>query len=93
MTTFKAMTWNVENLFRPEPGTEEAERERYRSKLGLLADVIGRLDTDVVALQEVGGEGPLEDLQGALGGSYPTAGSPPSPTGAAFGLRSSLSTR
>jgi endonuclease/exonuclease/phosphatase family metal-dependent hydrolase len=71
MTTFKAMTWNVENLFRPEPETEEAERERYRSKLGLLADVIGRLDPDVVALQEVGGEGPLEDLQGALGGSYP----------------------
>ncbi len=71
MTPFKTMTWNIENLFRPEPGTEEVERERYRRKLGLLADVIGRLDSDVVALQEVGGEGPLEDLQGALGGSYP----------------------
>ena len=68
MTDFKAMTWNVENLFRPEP---EAERKRYWSKIGLLADVIGRLDPAVVALQEVGGEGPLEDLQGALGGSYP----------------------
>jgi endonuclease/exonuclease/phosphatase family metal-dependent hydrolase len=71
MTAFKAMTWNVENLFRPEPETEVAVRERYWSKLGLLADVIGRLDPTVVALQEVGGEGPLEDLQGALGGSYP----------------------
>ena len=56
MTTFKAMTWNVENLFRLEPETEEAERERYRSKLGLHADVSGRLDPYVVALQEVGGE-------------------------------------
>src|SRR5688500_10088455 len=71
MTAFKAMTWNVENLFRPEPETEVAVRERYWSKLGLLADVIGRLDPTVVALQEDGGEGPLEDLQGARGGSYP----------------------
>jgi endonuclease/exonuclease/phosphatase family metal-dependent hydrolase len=71
MTTFKAMTWNVENLFRPQPGTEEAHLQRYRRKLGLLADVIGRLNPDVVALQEVGGEGPLQDLQGALGGAYP----------------------
>ena len=69
MTAFSAMTWNVENLFRPEAGTE-AERERYEVKLGLLAGVIGRLGPDVVALQEVGGEGPLEDLQGALGGAY-----------------------
>ena len=74
MTTFKAMTWNVENLFRPKPDAEEEAKQRYRSKLELLADVIGRLDPDVVALQEVGGEDgekPLEDLQEALGGSHP----------------------
>ena len=71
MTSFGAMTWNVENLFRPEPQAEEAERERYHQKLGLLADVIERLDPDVVALQEVGGEDELADLQGALDGGYP----------------------
>ena len=74
MTTFKAMTWNVENLFRPKPDAEEEAKQRYRSKLELLADVIGRLDPDVIALQEVGGEEgeePLEDLQEALGGTHP----------------------
>jgi endonuclease/exonuclease/phosphatase family metal-dependent hydrolase len=71
MTSFGAMTWNVENLFRPEPQAQEVERERYQQKLGLLADVIGRLDPDVVGLQEVGGEDELGDLQGALDGGYP----------------------
>jgi len=71
MTAFKAMTWNVENLFRPEPGESRADEERFRRKLELLADVIRRLDPDVVALQEVGGDAPLEDLQQTLGGAYP----------------------
>ena len=74
MTTFKVMTWNVENLFRPKPDAEVGIKQRYQSKLDLLADVIERLDPDVVALQEIGGENgeePLEDLQDALGGSYP----------------------
>jgi endonuclease/exonuclease/phosphatase family metal-dependent hydrolase len=74
MTTIKAMTWNVENLFSPKPDAEEEAKQRYRSKLELLADVIDRLDPDVLALQEVGGvdgEKPLDDLQQALGGSHP----------------------
>lgn len=71
MTAFKAMTWNVENLFGPGPGTSRAEGERYRRKLELLAGVILRLEPDVVALQEVGGEEPLHGLQQALGGVYP----------------------
>jgi endonuclease/exonuclease/phosphatase family metal-dependent hydrolase len=74
MTTFKVMTWNVENLFRPQPEAEEEVKQRYQRKLDLLADVIGRLDPDIVALQEVGGEDgeePLDDLQQALGGSHP----------------------
>jgi endonuclease/exonuclease/phosphatase family metal-dependent hydrolase len=74
MTAFKAMTWNVENLFSPKPDAEEEAKQRYRSKLELLADVIDRLDPDVLALQEVGGEDgekPLDDLQQALGGSHP----------------------
>jgi endonuclease/exonuclease/phosphatase family metal-dependent hydrolase len=71
MTTFKAMTWNVENLFRPQPDGTTEEKQRYQEKLRLLAGVIGDLSPDVVALQEVGGEGALADLQGALDGTYP----------------------
>jgi hypothetical protein len=70
-TAFKAMTWNVENLFRPQQDATEEEKQRYQDKLGLLAGVIGNLSPDVVALQEVGGDGALADLQGALNGTYP----------------------
>lgn len=69
MTTFKAMTWNVENLFRA--GLAPEERERHQRKIGLLAGVISQSDPDVVALQEVGGLEPLQDLQQRLGDSYP----------------------
>jgi hypothetical protein len=71
MATFTAMTWNVENLFRPQRGSAGDERERHREKLGLLAGVVGRIDPDAVALQEVGGEEELADLQEALGGAHP----------------------
>jgi len=71
MTAFSAMTWNVENLFRPQQDATEEEKQHYQDKLGLLAGVIGNLSPDVVALQEVGGDGALADLQGALNGTYP----------------------
>lgn len=71
MTVFKAMTWNVENLFRPGPEEPQEDKQRFERKLELLAGVIDRLDPDVVALQEVGGEEPLQGLQQALGGAYP----------------------
>lgn len=48
MTTFKAMTWNVENLFRPQQDATEEEEKRYQRKLRLLAGVIGDLCPDVV---------------------------------------------
>jgi endonuclease/exonuclease/phosphatase family metal-dependent hydrolase len=65
------MTWNVENLFRPALGAPEPEQQQFQRKLSLLAGVISRLDPDVVALQEVGGEEPIHDLQQALNGVYP----------------------
>jgi hypothetical protein len=71
MTTFKAMTWNVENLFRPAVGATQPDQQRFQQKLALLASVINHLDADVVALQEIGGEEPLHDLQQVLGGTYP----------------------
>lgn len=70
MTSFKAMTWNVENLFCPPAGAAQADQQRFQRKLALLADVIDRLDPDVVALQEIGGEEPLHDLQEVLSGTY-----------------------
>jgi endonuclease/exonuclease/phosphatase family metal-dependent hydrolase len=64
MTRFAVMTWNVENLF---PPSDAASQQRYQDKLALLAAVIGRLDPDVVALQEIGGPEPLNDLQRTMG--------------------------
>ena len=71
MTTFRAMTWNVENLFMPKTGASLEEQMKYAFKLNLIANVIREYQPDVVGLQEVGGEEPLLDLQVALGGSYP----------------------
>jgi endonuclease/exonuclease/phosphatase family metal-dependent hydrolase len=71
MPSFRVMTWNVENLFRPAPGANEQDVQRYQQKLGVLAGVINNLNPDVVGLQEVGGLEPLADLQLALENSYP----------------------
>lgn len=70
MNQFTAMTWNVENLFRPD-GSDPAAVARYPLKLALLARVITGLDVDVVAFQEIGGDDALADLQQKLGGKYP----------------------
>lgn len=70
MSSFSAMTWNVENLFRPD-GSDPAAVARYPLKLALLARVISDLDVDVVAFQEIGGDDALADLQQKLGGKYP----------------------
>jgi endonuclease/exonuclease/phosphatase family metal-dependent hydrolase len=71
VATFKIMTWNVENLFRPSPGAPAEDQQRFQDKLTLLSVVITQLAPDVVALQEVGGDEPLLDLQEALGAGYP----------------------
>ncbi len=71
MTSFKVMTWNVENLFIPHTGAALDEIQQFALKLNLLASVIGEADPDVVAFQEVGGEEPLADLQQAFNGAYP----------------------
>ena len=70
-TTIKVMTWNVENLFRPPVGAASADAERFQRKLALLAETIVGLEPDVVALQELGGDEPLRDLQEALAAGYP----------------------
>jgi len=73
MSTVKIMTWNVENLFKPGPAAELADRQRFDQKCALLATVINTADPDAIALQEIGGEEPLHSLQQALAGNYPHA--------------------
>lgn len=59
------MTWNVQNLFpvgHPDgPDTDE----EYQAKLARLAGVIDEVDPDVLALQEVGPDEVLVDLNAA----------------------------
>jgi endonuclease/exonuclease/phosphatase family metal-dependent hydrolase len=70
MTTFKVMTWNLENLFRPE-GNESVTQEKYQKKLNSLSEMILALNPDVLAIQESGGPEPVEDLMATLQGNYP----------------------
>jgi endonuclease/exonuclease/phosphatase family metal-dependent hydrolase len=65
------MTWNVESFFRPAAHASQAEKDQYHAKVTLLAGVIERLGPDVIGLQELGGDGPLQDLQQALHDGYP----------------------
>lgn len=66
MPTISLVTWNVENLFRPKADAPEEERAAYDAKLGLLAQTLEEVDADLIALQEVGGDNALRDLQQAL---------------------------
>ena len=66
MSGLRLTTWNVQNLFRPAAG-DSAARAVYKQKLSALAQVINELAPDVLALQEVGGDDALSDLQTAIG--------------------------
>lgn len=68
------MTWNVENLFAPavDVGSGRSlSSGEYEAKLDYLASRINREQPTVLALQEIGGEQPVTELQGKLGGVYP----------------------
>lgn len=71
MTAFKVMTWNLENLFRPDTQSGPENQAEFTKKLDSLAEVILKLDPDVLAVQEVGGTEPLDDLVAKLQGNYP----------------------
>ena len=64
-------TWNFENLFRPEDEDGPSDPAAYGAKLKALAEVIARIQPDVVAVQEVGHPDALAD---------PTPDAPPSGT-------------
>ncbi|MDZ5447771.1 hypothetical protein U2F26_34560 [Micromonospora sp. 4G57] len=59
------MTWNVENLFRPDD-TDAAAAETYAAKLTYIAGLISGTGADVVAVQEIGSPAAAEDLRAAL---------------------------
>ena len=92
MTSFKVMTWNVENLFEAGAESGPATPEEYQAKLASLAAVILELDPDVLAVQEVGSAAAFGDLAGRLLGRYPqqVLSSHPDPRGIRVGFLSKL---
>ncbi len=70
MTTFKVMTWNLENLFRPGSESGPKDPTEFTQKLNSLADVILKLAPDVLAVQEVGGKESFDELADKLQGRY-----------------------
>ena len=77
---FTVMTWNVENLFRPEP----ADQADFDAKLDALAGVITAAEPDLLAVQEIGDEAAFEALRDKLGadgpGSCPRTSRSPTPS-------------
>ena len=71
MVAFKVMTWNLENLFPPGTPSGPNTQGEYTQKLASLAETILALNPDVLAVQEVGGTDPFEDLVAKLQGRYP----------------------
>jgi hypothetical protein len=59
------MTWNIQNLFPVGHGDGRATQQEYDDKVAGLAEVINAVAPDVLALQEVGPEQVLADLNAA----------------------------
>ncbi len=79
---WRIATFNVENLFDPDPangtgGDEEARStpsaSAYAARLGALSTVIERLEADLLVLQEIESRAALDDLAGSVapGLEYP----------------------
>jgi hypothetical protein len=59
------MTWNIQNLFPVGHVDGPATQQEYDDKVAGLAEVINAVAPDVLALQEVGPEQVLADLNAA----------------------------
>ena len=64
------MTWNVENFFPAGTPSGPPDKETYDRKVEYLAGMIRGLSPDVVALQEVGGQEPADDLASSVGAGW-----------------------
>ena len=63
---FTVMSWNVENLFAPEAGEQEA----YDAKLDALAAVVEGVGPDLLGVQEIGDPESFEALRARLGSGW-----------------------
>ncbi|GAA5119101.1 endonuclease/exonuclease/phosphatase family protein [Pseudonocardia adelaidensis] len=81
----KVGTWNLENLFRPGPSGPSTDAA-YTAKLEALAQAIGQLSPDVLAVQEVGDPDALKDLAALLDGYEHTATAAPDGRGIRVGF-------
>ncbi|MPY76950.1 MAG: endonuclease [Actinophytocola sp.] len=81
-------TWNLENLFRPGGEAGPRTDEAYEAKLVALADTIGEVAPDVLAVQEVGDPGALDDLVSRLDGRWHTRLAEPDDRGIRVGFLS-----
>jgi hypothetical protein len=73
MTAFTLMTWNVQNLFLPDHEDGPDNQATFQRKLASLAALIDQEQPHVLALQEVGPDGALAQLQAALTHAMPHA--------------------
>ncbi len=64
------MTWNVENFFPAGTASGPPDEQTYAAKVEYLASMIRGLAPDVVALQEVGGRQPADDLAAGVGSGW-----------------------
>jgi endonuclease/exonuclease/phosphatase family metal-dependent hydrolase len=65
MADLTVMTWNIQNLFPAGQGDGPTTQLEYDAKVAGLAEVIDAVEPDVLALQEVGPEQVLADLDAA----------------------------
>jgi endonuclease/exonuclease/phosphatase family metal-dependent hydrolase len=68
-----AMTWNVENFFRPGSPSGPPDKATYDTKVAYLAATIRAVNPDVVAVQEVGDPDAATDLAAAIGDGWHAA--------------------
>jgi endonuclease/exonuclease/phosphatase family metal-dependent hydrolase len=92
MSTFRVMTWNIENLFQFGNASGPETDDEYQQKLKSLAEVILTLAPDVLALQEIGSPEALTDLVALLQNNYPhqQLSTHPDPRGIRVGFLSKL---
>jgi Endonuclease/Exonuclease/phosphatase family len=65
MPDLTVMTWNTQNLFPVGHADGPATQQEYDDKIGGLAELINAVKPDLLALQEVGPEQVLADLNAA----------------------------
>ena len=71
MAELTVMSWNVQNLLPVGAEGGPASPDAYRAKLAAVAAVIDGVHPDVLALQEVGGDDVLADLDEACAAAFP----------------------